>query len=97
MDLRISAYFIGCLSSPYSTSSRRFAIRARVGNDILYFTGLLIALATLDALCWIMSVMISLIVSMPSCSCSFSNRFLKSSLNSIFCEIMCAHLFLVAS
>ena len=64
MVLRISAYSISCLSSPFSAISRRVAIRARVGDDILYFVGLLIALAILDALCWIMSVMVSFMVSM---------------------------------
>ena len=43
--------------------SRRFNTRARVGDDILYFS---IALATLEALCWIKSVMVSLMVSMSS-------------------------------
>ena len=63
---------------------RRFAIRARVGDDILDFSGLLVVLATLDALCWIMSVMVSPMVSMSSSSCSVWNRFLNSSWNSIF-------------
>ena len=53
MVLHISAY-----------SSRRFAIRARVNDDILDFSILLIA--SLDALGWIISVMISLMVSMSS-------------------------------
>ena len=77
MVLHISAYSIGCLSSPFSTISRRFVIRACVGDDILDFNGLLIALATLDALCWTMSVMASLMVSMSSTSCSVSNRFIQ--------------------
>ena len=47
MVLNISAYFIRCLSS-FHTISRRFVIRALVGDDILDFNGLLIALATLD-------------------------------------------------
>ena len=64
--------------------SRRFVTRVRVGDDILDFCGLLIALATLDALCWIMSGMVSLLVSMSSSSCSVSNRFLNSSWDSIF-------------
>ena len=55
--LRIYAYSIHCLSSPFSTISRRFLTRARVGDDILDFSGLLVALATLDVICWIMSVM----------------------------------------
>ena len=61
-----------------------FFIRARVGDEILDFCGLLIALATLDALCWIKSVMVSLMVSMSSSSCSVSNRFLNSSWKLIF-------------
>ena len=39
----------------------RLVIRARVGDDILDFCGLLITLATLDALCWIMSVVVHLL------------------------------------
>ena len=66
MVLHISAYSIRCLSLPFSTISRRFVIRARVGDDILTFSGLVITLATLNAICWIMSGM----VSMSSSSCS---------------------------
>ena len=84
MVLHISAYCICCLSSPFPTISRRFVNRARVGDDIIYFSGLLIVLATLDALCWIMSLMVSLMVSMPSSSCRVTNRFLNSRWNSIF-------------
>ena len=76
--LHIFVYSIHCLSLPFSTISRRFVIRARVGDDILNLCGLLIALTTpgtLDLLCWIMSVMTSLMVSMSSSSCSVSNRF----------------------
>ena len=62
---------------------RCFFIRARGGDDNLYFSGLLIALPTLDALCWIMSVMVSLIMSMSSSSCSVTNWLLISSWNSI--------------
>ena len=51
MVLHISAYSIRCLLSPCPAISRRFVIRARVGDDILDFCGLLVALATLDALC----------------------------------------------
>ena len=58
--------------------SRRFAIRARVGDNILEFSGLVIALVTLYALCWIMSVRVSLIVSVSSSSCSVMSRFLSS-------------------
>jgi len=56
MVLDISAYSIRCLSSPFSAISRRFVIRAIVGDAILGLCGLLIALATTDALCWIVSV-----------------------------------------
>ena len=84
MVMHISAYSIRCLSSQLPTISRRFFIRSLVGNDILDFKGLLIALPTLDALCWIVSVMVSLNVSMLSSSCSVSKRFLNSSCNSIF-------------
>ena len=44
-----------CLCSPFSTSSRRFVIRARVSEDILDLSGLMIALATLVVLSWIRS------------------------------------------
>ena len=88
MVLHISAYSSRCLSSPSSIISRPFVIRARVGDDILDFSGLLIALAT-DALCWIMSVMVSLIVSMSSSSIRVSNRFLNLSWNSIFFDPVC--------
>ena len=47
--LHISAYFIRYLSSPFSTISRRFVIRARVGGDIFDFSGVLIDLAIFDA------------------------------------------------
>ena len=59
----VSAYSIGCLLSPFPAISRRFVIRARVGDDIHDLCGLLIALATLDALCWIMSLIVSLMAS----------------------------------
>ena len=84
MVLHISAYSIRCLLSPFPAISRPFVIRARVGDDILDFCSLLIALATLDALCWVMSMMVSLMVSMSSSSCSVSNRFVNSSWISIF-------------
>ena len=44
MVLHISAYSIRCLSSPFPAISRRFVIRARVGDDILDFSGFLVAL-----------------------------------------------------
>ncbi|KAK2170754.1 hypothetical protein NP493_1143g00056 [Ridgeia piscesae] len=83
MVLHISAYSIRCLLSPFPAISHRFFITAHVGEVILDLCGLLIAVATLDALCWIMSVMVSLMVSMSSSSCNVSNRFLNSSWNSI--------------
>ena len=69
MVLNISAYSIRGLSSPFSTISRRFVIRAHVGEDILDLRGLLIVLATLGAHCWTMYVMVSRMVSMSSSSC----------------------------
>ena len=42
----------------------------RVGDEILYLSCLLIALATLDTLWWNTFVMVSLMVSMLSSSCS---------------------------
>ena len=84
MVLHISAYSICCLLSPFPAISRRFVIKARAGDYILDFCGLLIALATLDALCWIISVTVSLMVSMSSSSRSVSNWILNSSWNSIF-------------
>ena len=50
------------------TISRRVVIQALAGDDILDFNGLLIALPILDALCWIMYVMLSLMVSMSPVS-----------------------------
>ena len=84
MVLHISAYSTRCLLSPFSAISRRFITRARVGDDIIDLCGLLIALATIDVLCWIMSVMVSFMVSKSSSSCSVWNRFLNSSWNLIF-------------
>ena len=82
MILHISAYFNSSLLSPFPTISCRFDIRAHIGDDILDFSCLLIALATLDALCWIMYMMISLMVSMSSSFCNVSNRFRNSCWNS---------------
>ena len=50
-------------------------IRTRVNDDILDFIGLLIALTTLVALCWITSVMFSFMVSMSSSSYSLELEF----------------------
>ena len=62
MFLHISAYSIRCcLLSPFYTMSRSFVIRARVGDDILDCIDLLLALATLDKLCCIMFVMVTLL------------------------------------
>ena len=50
---------------------------------VLYISAhsiLFIALATLDVLCWINSLLVSLMVSTSSSSCSVSYRFLNSSL-----------------
>ena len=71
MVLHISAYSTRCLMLQFSAISRRFD-----------FSCLFIALATLDALCWIMSEMVSLMVLRSSSSCSVSNRFLNSIWNS---------------
>ena len=83
--MHISGYSIRLLS-PFPAIIRRFIIRAHVDDDILDVCDLLIALATFDALCWIMCVMASLMVSMSSSSCSVSNHFLNSSWNSIFVD-----------
>ena len=88
MVLHISAYSTRCLSLPFSAIYRRFVVMVRVGDDILDSNGLLIGLATLYALCWIMSVMVSLMTSMSSSSCSVSNRILNSSWNSIFFDLI---------
>ena len=85
MVLHISMYcIIRCLLSPFSAISRRFLIRARVGDDILDLCGLLIALASLDAFCWVMSQMVSLKVSMSPSFCSVSSRFHNSGWNATF-------------
>ena len=74
MVLHISAYSIRCFLSPFPAIYRPFFIRARVVDDILDWCGFLIALASIDALYWIMSVS----------SCSVSIRFFNSRWNSIF-------------
>ena len=80
----VCLYSIRCLLSPFPAICRRFVIRTRVSDDILDLCGVLIALANLDALRWIMSEMVSLMVSLSSSSCSVSNRLLNSSWKSIF-------------
>ena len=60
--LHFSAYSMRCLMSPFPAISRRLVIRARIGDNILHLCALIIVLASLDALCWIISVMVSLIV-----------------------------------
>ena len=87
MVLHISAFSL-LLSLPFPAISRRFVVRTHVGDDIIDLSGLVIVLATLDALCWIMYVMVSMMVSMSSSSC-VSNRFLNSSWNSIFFLHIC--------
>ena len=62
MVLQIFANSNRYLSSLFPTISRHFAIKTCVGDDILDFNGLLIALATLEALCWITSVVVSLMM-----------------------------------
>ena len=84
MVLHISAYYIRCLSSPFSIFTRRFAIRDRTWWRYTGLQWLLIALYTFDTLCWIMPVMVSLMGSMSSSSWSVWNRFIISSWNSIF-------------
>ena len=50
--LHISAYSIRCLSSTAATCSRGFVIKARVDDDILDVSGLLIALSNVwDGFC----------------------------------------------
>ena len=51
--------------------------------DILHFSGVLVALATFDALCWIMSVIVSLILSMSSSSCIYDYIDVFSKCNTI--------------
>ena len=58
MVLHISAYSIRCLLSPFPASYRRVVIRARIDDAILDLCGLLVALDTLDVLCWIMFLML---------------------------------------
>ena len=90
--VHISACSIRCLLSPFPVIPRCFIIKAQVGDDIPTFSGLLIALATLDALSWIMYLMVSRMVSMSSSSCSVSNPFLNSSWNSISFDPICVAL-----
>ena len=97
MVLPMSAFSIRCLLTPCSEMFRRFVNRARVGDEILDLCRLLIALAILDALCWIIYVMDSLMVSISSSYCSVSNRFLNSSWNSTSLILFLWHLLFVAS
>ena len=88
MILHISAYSL--FNVAVFTMSRRFATRARVGDGIFDFSGLLIDLDTLDTLCLIMSVIVSFMVS--SSSYNVPNRFFNSRWNSIFFDpIWCPH------
>ena len=82
MILHITAYSIRCLSLPFPTIFLPFFTRALVGDNILDFSGMLIVVAVLGLLCWIMSMMVSLIVSMFSNSYCASSRFINSSWNS---------------
>ena len=84
MVFHICVFSILCLSSPFPIISHRIVIRVRVGYDIVDCSCLLIVLATLDVVCWMTSMMVSLMVSMSSSSCSASSRFFNWSLNSIF-------------
>ena len=85
--LHISAYPSRCLLLPFSTISHRFIITVCVGDDI-DVSGLLIAIGTLDVLSWVLSVMVSLVVSIYSSYC-VSNQFLNSSWNLIFFYPIC--------
>ena len=78
------AYFCVHYSLFIVAVPRRFSNRARVGDDSLDLCGLLIALPTIDAHCWLMLTMVSLMVSMSSSFCNVSNLFLNSILSSIF-------------
>ena len=51
MVLHISVYSSHCLSLPFTSISGRFVIRAHGADDILNVSGLLIAVATFNALC----------------------------------------------
>ena len=89
MVLHISAFSVHCLSSTFSTISHRFVIMACVDDDLLDFSGLLIALATLDAHCSIVSVMVSLMVPMSSSTYVVSIWFLNSSWNPMLIDHIC--------
>ena len=81
---KILAIYLQASSFLFSTISHRFIIKTYVSDDILDFSGLLNALATLNVLCWIKSVMVSHMMLMSDTSCSVSSQFLNSSWNSIF-------------
>ena len=70
VGLAYFAHSINSLPLLFPAISCPFIIKARVVDNIFDICGLLRALATLNMLCWIMSVMISLMVSMLSSSCS---------------------------
>ena len=88
--LHIYAYFIRCLSSPFSIFTRRFAIRDRAWWRFAEFHWLLIVLYSLDTFRCIMPMVVSLMLSMSSSYWSVWNRLIISSWNSIFFGSICA-------
>ena len=68
MVLHISTYSMWSLGVLFSINYLRFFIGALVGDDIFGFFCFLVCFAMLIALCWIISVMFLLRLSMSSCS-----------------------------
>ena len=81
------AYFCVLYSLFIFAVSRHFSSFRHQGSCWWWYPGLcvlLTAFGILDALCLIVYVMVSLLVSMSCSSCRVSNRFLNSSCNAIF-------------
>ena len=68
----------------FSIISLRFLIRALVGDDILGFFSFLVCFALLVPLCWNISGMFLIRVSMSSSSYSATNLFFSSRLDVFF-------------
>ena len=84
MVLHISTYSMWSLGVLFSIISLRFFIRALLGDDMFGFICFLVCFAMLNALCWIISVMFLVRLSMSSCSSSAVNLFFSSSWNVFF-------------
>ena len=78
--------FMRTLFVVYCRCFPQFLVVSSSGHVLVMICSIAVAcvLTTLDTLCWIMSVMASLMASMSSSSCSVSNPFFNSCWNAIF-------------